>query len=182
MVSMFWREKGIKPSDFQPVFAVEDFVNEVKDWAETYEIQKRVGCGDDFSPTEDLGNVSDSLIWTDQWSDGREDFLSPGFEVASPEIGSWGVQGWYVGLEPWDEDATPIASEIYIPCPYCFSGTDPEATLEENLQILNAIKPVDWQALGLSSGTILKGSRGCEFCQHTSLIHLFLSDFVAIGS
>ena len=178
MVEMFWREKGIKPTDFQVVYAVEDFVDEIEDWAEIYEIQKRISCGDNFLPVEDLASVNNSLIWTDQWSDGSVDFLTPGFELGSAEIDSWGVQSWYVGLEPWDDDASSIASEIYIPCPQCFPGTNPKAPFKENLQLLNSIKAVDWQALGLGSGMSLPDSAGCEFCDHSTLIHLHLSDFI----
>jgi hypothetical protein len=182
MSEAFWRDQGIKPAVFKTVFAVENFVDELNDWVEVYEIQKAISCDANLEPAEDLKSVSNSLIWTDQWSDGRVDFLTPGFELGSDEIDSWGVQGWYVGLEPWDEDAPSVASEIHIPCPNCFPSGNPSSSLEEKLQQLNRIKPIEWIGFGLGSGLSLPNFPGCEFCDHSTLIQLYLSDFMSFGS
>ena len=48
MIEKFWRDRGIKPAEFLVVYAVEDFVDELTDWVEIYEIQKTVSCSDNF--------------------------------------------------------------------------------------------------------------------------------------
>jgi hypothetical protein len=48
LIEKFWRDRGIKPAEFLVVYAVEDFVDELTDWVEIYEIQKTVSCSDNF--------------------------------------------------------------------------------------------------------------------------------------
>ena len=170
---MYWRNQGIKPAEFLVVFAVEDFADELISWTEDYGIQRRISCGDDNSPVEDLTTVDQSLIWSE-----HSDYISAGFEEAGA---SSDVQSWFVGLEPWDDDAPTLPSQLHIPCPNCFEGDHSHLSFEDKLKKLNEINPEQWRNLDLSSGMTLENSPGCDFCDYSTTILLYLDDFISLG-